>query len=56
MKFLFLRDLRRESETKELAESVMYTERTIEEIRSALDSIELELVGSGNLRQRSHFF
>lgn len=56
MALLFLRDLRRESETEELTESVTSTERTVEEIRSALNQPDLELVGSGNLRSRSKRF
>ena len=47
MALLFLRDLRQESETEELTESITHTERTVEEIRSALDPAELELIGPG---------
>lgn len=53
MALLFLRDLRQESETGELTNSVAHTERTVEEIRSALDPADLELIGPGNLRMRS---
>ena len=56
MALLFLRDLRQESETEELTESITHTERTVEEIRSALDPAELKLIGPGNLRSRSQRF
>lgn len=56
MALLFLRDLRQESETEELAESVAHTERTVEEIQSALNPAELELIGPGHLRARSRRF
>ena len=41
---LFLRDLRQESEIERLTESVAHTEQMVEEIRSALNPAELELV------------
>ena len=53
---MFLRDLRQESETEELAEAITHTERTVEEIRSTLEPTEIELVGPGNLRPRSRRF
>lgn len=56
MAFLFLSHLRRESETEHLAESVAHTERTVEEIRSGMDSPDLELIGPGKLRARSTQF
>lgn len=56
LSLLFLRDLRRESESEQLAESVGRTERTVEEIRSAVTPAELELIGPGNLRPASQRF
>lgn len=56
MALLFLRDLRQESETERLTESVAHTEQTVEEIRSELNPAELEFVGPGNLRARSQRF
>jgi hypothetical protein len=53
---LFLRDIRRDLETEQLAESVDHTERTVAEIRSALTPAELELIGPGNLRRESRRF
>ncbi|REA00592.1 hypothetical protein DEQ92_20100 [Haloferax sp. Atlit-6N] len=53
---LFLRDLRRESEAEELAESVTHTERTVQEIRHALEPGDLELIGPGSLRPQSRQF
>lgn len=53
---LFLRDLRRDLETEQLAESINHTERTVEEIQSALNPAELELIGPGNLRRESRRF
>lgn len=53
---LFLRDLRRDLETEQLAESVDHTERTVAEIRSALNPAEIELIGPGNLRSESRQF
>lgn len=56
LSLLFLRDLRQESESEQLAESVGRTERTVEEIRSAVTPAELELIGPGNLRPVSQRF
>lgn len=63
LSLLFLRDLRRESETEELTESVEqltqtanHTERTVGEIQSALTPTELELIGPGDLRAESQQF
>ena len=53
---MFLRDLRQESETEELAESITHTERTVEAIQSTLEPAEIKLIGPGNLRSRSRRF
>lgn len=53
---LFFRDLRREVQSDELADSVTRTERTVDEIRSALDPSGLELIGPETLRRESQRF
>lgn len=56
MALLFLRDLRLESDTEQITESVTHTERTVDEIRSAINPSDLKLIGPGALRQRSKRF
>lgn len=53
---LLFRDLRKETATEELTQSVMDTEQTVAEIRAALTPPELELVGPDSLRQASQRF
>lgn len=53
---LFFRDLRREVQSDELADSVTHTERTVAEIRSALDPSGLGLIGPEALRRESRRF
>ena len=53
---LFFRDLRGETATEELTESVANTERRVAEIRATITPSELELVGPDSLRQVSQRF
>lgn len=53
---LLFRDLREETATEELTQSVTNTERTVAEIRAAITPAELELVGPDSLRQASQRF
>lgn len=53
---MFLRDLRRESETEQMAESIERIEHGVDENRSALVPAEIELIGPGHLRSESQKF
>ncbi len=53
---LLFRDLREDTATEELTESVANTERSVAEIRSAVTPSELELVGPDSLRRVSQRF
>ena len=53
---LFFRDLREETETEELVDSVSNTEQAVAEIRSAVSPPALELVGPDGLRRVSQRF
>ncbi|MFC4552005.1 MULTISPECIES: hypothetical protein [Halorussus] len=53
---LLFRDLREETATQELAQSVADTERRVAEVRSAMTPPQLELVGPDSLRRVSRQF
>ena len=53
---LLFRDLRGETATEELTQSVANTERDIADIKAAVTPSELELVDPDSLRQTSHRF
>lgn len=53
---LFVRDLRREHETEDIAVTVNETDRVVREIRSGLDVPDVELIGPNELRDASTRF
>lgn len=53
---LFVRDLRREHETEDIASTVDQTERLVREVRSGLSVPDVELIGPNELREASTRF
>lgn len=53
---LFVRDLRREHETEDIARTVNQTERLVREVRSGVSVPDVELIGPNQLREASTRF